>query len=250
MKKNILAITCMLLTIYTYGQKSTLIQNINPRAKELKHSLNKTGDSIILQSKAPIKRVAIFNDGFEKTFDVKHTEVKIALHNIPVGRFVTEVKLNNKLIIITLLRFEAFVDISTSLKTTEIEPKPANKVSALHSRANSNTLAINSSDRKPNIKPVRNVRFYWVVNQINKGYSSRKVMRIADRETIAKIIAQNEIDLKTKSGKHNELTIWEVYDTTKFMRYKRQNPDYANAEEADCFNVVPFFQSLIEKSGA
>ncbi|BAO74925.1 hypothetical protein [Winogradskyella sp. PG-2] len=70
-------------------------------------------------------------------------------------------------------------------------------------------------------------------------------MKIGDRETVSKIIKQNKIDHKTKSGKYNELTIWEVYDTTKFMRFKRQNPDYANAENADCFNVIPFFQALV-----
>lgn len=244
MKKNLLAITCMFLTLFSYGQKSTLIQNINPRAKELKHSLNKTGDSIILESEYTIGKVVIFNDDFEKTFEVKHTKAKIALHTIPVGRFITEVRLNKKLIIITLLRFETLVDISKAIYTMDKAPKIENSKSVIHSENSGTTLSIVNSKGKS----AKNIRFYWVVNLINKGHSSRKVMRIADRETIAKIIKQNEIDLRTKSGRLNELTIWEVYDTTKFLRYKRQNPDYANDKKSDSFNTNPFYKSNKEKS--
>jgi len=54
-------IVFLLLTTSIYGQKSTLLQNINVRAKELKHSLNKTGDSLILEGERTIYKVEIFN---------------------------------------------------------------------------------------------------------------------------------------------------------------------------------------------
>lgn len=79
--------------------------------------------------------------------------------------------------------------------------------------------------------------------QINKGHSSSKKMRIGDKETVDKMIAQHKIDLKSKAGKHNTLTIWEVYDTSKFLRFKRHNPNYATLKKADCFNTDPFYKS-------
>ena len=56
-------------------------------------------------------------------------------------------------------------------------------------------------------------------------------------------VKQCNIDLKSKAGKHNKLTIWEVYDTSKFLRFKRQNPNYATLKKADCFNTNPFYES-------
>lgn len=238
-------IALLLLTTLGYGQKSTLIQNINVRAKELKHNLNKTGDSLILEGKRSIDKVAIFNSDFEKIFIVSNNKVKIPLHNIPIGRFVTEVKLNNKLIIITLLRhenLEATSKVSISKKTEQLYN---NSLLISLNKAKSKDIHEKPSKEEVAKKPTKAVQFYWIINKIYKGHSSRKVMKIGDKESVEKMIQQNKIDHKTKSGKYNELTIWEVYDTTKFMRYKRQNPDYANAKNVDCFNSTPFFQALV-----
>ncbi len=239
-------IALLLLITFSYGQKSTLIQNINVRANELKHSLNKTGDSLILEGKRPINKVEIFNNDFEKTFVVNHHKAKIPLHKIPVGRFITSVKLNDKLIIITLLRHKT-LDESPKVSASNKTEQTNNKTVIVSQNKAKGKVSTNIHTLEKTIKePNKVVRFYWIVNRIYKGHSSRKIMKIGDRESVAKMIQQNEIDLRTKSGKYNELTIWEVYDTSKFMRYKRQNQDYANAKEADCFNTVPFFQSILE----
>ncbi|WP_339755010.1 hypothetical protein [uncultured Winogradskyella sp.] len=243
MKKS-LAIACMLLGMLVSGQKSILLQNINVRANELKHGLNKSGDSLILEGKRIINKVEIFNNNFEKTFIVENHNAKIPLNNIPIGRFVTEVKVDDKLIIITLLRNESFEKLPEV--STEKEYAQNKNALASQNEASGTTLSISNSEGKLNKQLIKSVRFYWIVYKINKGHSSSKIMKIGDRKSVTKMIRQNKIDLKTKSGKYNELTIWEVYDTSKFMRYKRQNPDYANAKEVDCFNTVPFFQSQTE----
>ncbi|WP_296382804.1 hypothetical protein [Winogradskyella sp.] len=243
--KTACTIVLLLLTTLGYGQKSTLIQNINVRAKELKHSLNKTGDSLILEGKRPIDKVEIFNDNFEKKFIVNHHKAKIPLHNIPLGRFVTSVKVDDKLIIITLLRHKTLKELPKISTSNETEQTNNKAVTVSQNEAQGKAISVISSMGKAVKRPIKHVRFYWIVNKIYKGHSSRKIMKIGDRESVAKMIKQNEIDLKTKSGKYNELTIWEVYDTSKFMRYKRQNPDYAKAKNAECFNTVPFFQSKL-----
>ena len=79
MLKNFSLLVFMLLAIFTYGQKSTLLQNINFRAKELKHSLNKTGDSLILKSDKTIYSVEIFNQNFERIVEIGDKNAKISL---------------------------------------------------------------------------------------------------------------------------------------------------------------------------
>jgi len=238
----------MLMTMVTYAQKSTLIKNINPRAKELNHSLNTVGDTLILISKRTINKVDIFNKNFEKTFSVKNDTAKIALNSIPVGRFVTEVKFYDKLIVITLLRHEV---IDTPVKTEVKNSKKDNmneKTLISHQQAKGKVLISETKKQKAKPQPTKTVGLYWVVNTINQGISSRKIMRIADKETVANMIKKNKIDLKTKSGKLNNLTVWEVYDTSEFMRLKRQNPDYADAKDADCFNTIPYYKSQTSAS--
>ncbi|MBL85910.1 MAG: hypothetical protein CMO82_04545 [Winogradskyella sp.] len=243
---RLLTILLLFLAPFIHGQKSTLLKNINYRASELHHSLNKTGDTLILRGERNIDKVEIFNSDFQKAYIVNSLDTKISLADIPVGRFVTEVKVNDKLIIITLLRHETFEEKIETTETTEIDTEEQNSIFRQSTYENkSEGKSIASSDVKekleePTKKPVR---FYWIVKQINKGHSSSKKMRIGDKEVVDKMIAQHKIDLKSKAGKHNKLTIWEVYDTSKFLRFKRQNPNYATLKKADCFNTNPFYES-------
>lgn len=98
----------LLLASLVYGQKSTLYQNVNVRAKELKHNLNRTGDSLILKCERTIYEVVIFNDDFERVVRVRDKETIIPIADVPVGRFIVEALLSDKLIVITLLRNEPF----------------------------------------------------------------------------------------------------------------------------------------------
>ena len=104
MKTTNYTLVFLFLTAFMYGQNSTLIQNVNFRAKELKHGLNKSGDSLLLEGERIIHSVDIFNAHFEKNFAVNNSSASIPLEEIPVGRYTTEVKLDDKLIIITLLQ--------------------------------------------------------------------------------------------------------------------------------------------------
>ena len=98
----------LLLASLIHGQKSTLYQNVNVRANELKHNLNKTGDSLILKCERTIYEVVIFNDDFERVVRVRETNAVIPIADVPVGRYIVEALLSDKLIVITLLRNEPF----------------------------------------------------------------------------------------------------------------------------------------------
>lgn len=119
MLKNFCILVFTLSLLASYGQKSTLLQNINFRAKELKHSLSKDGDSLILESERTIYSVEIFNQDYEKKVEVGDKKTKIALNDTPLGRLVVQAKLLDKRILMTLLRHEA-IDIQPKA----IVPKP------------------------------------------------------------------------------------------------------------------------------
>lgn len=112
MFKHMTIIGFLLVSLIGYSQKSTLIQNINVRAKELKHRLNDTGDSLILEGQRKIYTVEIFNSEFERKIHVKKNTAIISLKEIPVGKFIVEATLVDKLIVMTLFRNEPLVDIT------------------------------------------------------------------------------------------------------------------------------------------
>ncbi|WP_299130200.1 hypothetical protein [uncultured Winogradskyella sp.] len=234
MKKGCTILFLILVSI-TYGQHSTLIKNINIRAQGLKHDLNKTNDSLLIESDELIYKIDIFNDDFEKSYAVKDNKASIALKDIPVGRFITEVEINNKLIIITLIRHKVYEEL-IPIKTPEPAVVQTEKLPELNQRYGKEDIV--SAPKKP-------VKFYWIERQINKGPGSSKYMRIGDKEIVDKMIIQHKIDKKSITGKNNVLTVWEVYDARAFIRYKKQNSNYANTKDkkVTCFNSVPIYAS-------
>lgn len=253
--RTLCIIVFLLVASLVKSQNTTLIQNRNFRADELKHNLNSSGDSLILKGLRSIIKVTISNDDFSKTFRPIDKDAKIPLEGIPLGRFTTEVQLDNKLIIITLLRHETIESISRPLVSLNVQPPSQTELIAQHKAngitnetsedgLNQNEGDLNENEGDLNQNEVREVRFYWIVNLINKGQSSSRIKKLAELETVKRFIRKHEIDHRTKSGMYNELTIWEVYDTSKFMRYKRINPDYATTKHSDFFNTHPFYQVL------
>ncbi|MCB0400304.1 MAG: hypothetical protein KDD26_11960 [Winogradskyella sp.] len=240
---RLLTILLLFLAPFVYGQRSTLLKNINYRASELYHNLNESGDTLILRGERTIDKVEIFNNDFQKAYIVNSLDTKIPLNDIPAGRFVTEVKVKDKLIIITLLRHD---DLEEEQEITTVETNEQNNIfgqSTYENKSEGKSIPeykIEETPSKPITKPVK---FYWIVKHINKGHSSSKKMRIGDKDVVDQMIAQHKIDLKSKAGKYNKLTIWEVYDTSEFLRFKRQHPDYATVKEANCFNTDPFYKS-------
>jgi hypothetical protein len=290
----------LLLTTLVYGQKSTLFQNINFRAKELKHSLNKAGDSLILEGERTISKVEIFNSDYEQSIAVKDSKVKICLNDIPVGRFVVEATLPDKLIVITLLRNESLHPEKTISKPekktslfgddpiTSITDTAAKKVTAPRlvvinkTEPSSKEEEIIANDKKSNIAISRNavgtedsaspknneiiieesltinrtmasnpghknVEAYWIVYKTNTISGGGTVKRFGDQALVERMIANINLDKKTKAGKHNELTIWEIYDVSKFVKYKMKKTNDLSTDK-EFFNSKPYFK--VEKASS
>ncbi|WP_178989996.1 hypothetical protein [Winogradskyella schleiferi] len=322
----------VLLASIAYGQKSTLYQNVNVRAKELKHNLNNTGDNLILKCERTIYEVVIFNDDFERVIKVRDNDVVIPIADVPVGRYIVEALLSDKLIVITLLRNEPFgfreaaplITDSSDLFGTKTAPKkeiiadveppkseepkyeaevkvavdtkkstlpqketygeesymkkidlavagkkatPAKKEIKLTEKETiaekkqpmMSSLSLFKSKAKvtkktveasiPDIELAKSNRIYstyWVVYKINNGQSSEKIQKMSDQDAVDRLIKKNEIDKKTKTGRLNELTVWTVYDPTKFVQHKRKNKeDYMNIA-SESFKIEPYYQTVHE----
>lgn len=83
---------------------------------------------------------------------------------------------------------------------------------------------------------------YWVLYKINNGSSSEKVLKMADQKTVDRLIHKIEIDMKTSTGRLNELTVWQIYNTDNFVLHKRKNKAHYMNTESDSFNMVPYFK--------
>lgn len=268
------AFVFVLTTSIVFGQKSTLFQNINPRAKEFKHSLNKYGDSLIFKCERTIFEVVIFNKDFERVIKIRDTEGVISIADIPVGKYLVEALLRDKLIVMTLLRNESInLPNSTPMITDNInlfEEKlavkkvvPKSKLESVEIEKNTKKTDLAVAGKrakrirrevkkhklKPKVKRVRTkkaISTYWVVYKINNGTSTEKTQKIADQDAVNHMIRKIEIDMKTKTGRLNELTVWTIYDSSEFINHKRKNKeDYMNII-SESFKMEPYFKNVNE----
>ncbi len=94
-----------------------------------------------------------------------------------------------------------------------------------------------------NVNPAhRKVKAYWIEYKTNANYGGGTVKRIGDQAIVERMIAIITLDKKTIAGRHNELTIWEVFDVSQFLKYKRKQKNDLS-DEAECFNAKPYFKA-------
>lgn len=285
------------MTSLCYCQQSRLFQNVNYRAKELKHRLNKAGDSLTLEGERTIYKVEIFNKNFEQTISVDGFKVIIPLTDIPLGRFVVQASLPDKLIVLTLLRdndMNGLIDSYSPRRKTSLfgatPLKPRSESFGTKERVeaprlvvvNGNDAILSESSSSDNAEPTKvstakfastsssitgtdtneifneenlkinktlninpahkKVQGYWIEYKTNASYGGNSIKRIGDQAVVDRMIAIISLDKKTITGRHNELTIWEVYDVSAFLKYKMKRKNDLS-DEAECFNANPFFKA-------
>ncbi|MBF8150157.1 hypothetical protein ITJ86_09630 [Winogradskyella sp. F6397] len=248
MIKNISILLVLLLTSISYGQNITLIKNTNPKAKELLHGLNTTKDSLMLECDTKIKNVEIFNGEYDLITTVEANKAQISLKDLPIGEFVIETKLANKVIIIELIKYGNYNSSysNKSLSTNQmiegkgmmldeelkvIKSTPKTSIAFLLTRQNSE-----HENRK-------NQRYFWTEAQINNDSGSSKTMRLVDQQSVEAMILRHKLEVKSDSGKLNKLTIWEVYDKSEFMENQVSNPEFVYSSATDIFNPTPYFMT-------
>ncbi|WP_400074733.1 hypothetical protein [Winogradskyella sp. R77965] len=249
MIKSISLLLLLFSTLILSGQNITLLKNYNPKAKELKHNLNKTNDSLILGCENKILKVEIFNEDYEDVVIVENHKAQIALNNLPVGKFVVETKLEDKVIIMDLIKYQDFNERTNSTPSFEkknvVEGKgmmldeSLNLVKSAPKRSVGFMLNRGKAKKQSPKKP----KFYWTITMVNNEIGSIKTMRLVDQETVDRMILKNKLINKNASNKLNELIVWEVYNTSKFMEQQVSNPDFVYSSTSEFFNTSPFYST-------
>ncbi|MBU2929212.1 hypothetical protein [Winogradskyella psychrotolerans] len=245
MIKNISTLLVLLLTTINYGQNITLLQNNNPKAKELIHGLNTTMDSLVLECNSKIEKVEIFNSDYDQTVVVEAHKTQIPLKHMPVGNFVVETKLAEKIIILDLIKHDDSYNVSHSQSEKIAEGKgmmldeelnviksaPKKSIAFLLTRGNTN----NHSNK--------NQKYFWTIAQINNDSGSSKTMRLVDQKSVELMILRHKMELNSDPGKFNTLTVWEVYNKSEFMDNQVSNPDFVYSLATDLFNPTPYYST-------
>ena len=216
MNKRLLILVFMIFNLLIYGQKTTFEKNVNYKARALNQTFNESTDSLFLKSKKTISQVDIFNKDYMKSIAVNGNETKIHLGELPLGRFIVQARLDRKRIIMYVTRTEA------------LEEKPK---------------IVLSQPKKPTKTSKKRPTAYWVVYETKSGSGSSKSMSLENEEAVSKMISKNKLELSTEIGKNNTLVVYEVYNTSKFMRKQLRNRNYFKSPNSKIFNAEPYYSS-------
>ena len=243
-----LSISLILFSVsLCYGQNVTLLKNYNPKVKELKHNLNQTKDSLWLNCETIINKVDIFNDDYDQTFEIKDTRALISLHELPKGKFVVEVQLTDKIVEMHVIKYADLTkDTIESLKTKNViegNGMMLDEEMNIIKSPPKNSIEFLLTGSKGKKSKNKRQKFYWVALEVNNGNNSYKSMKLLSESVVLKMISKNKLEAKTNFGRRNKLTVWEVYDTSKFMQKQVANPDYINVSASNLFNVEPYYSS-------
>ena len=249
MIKRIYTLLILISTFTGYSQDVVLLKNYNPKVKELDHNLNYNRDSLLLGSENKIIKVDIFNEDYDQTYDIKDFQTRIPIYNLPKGKFVVEVQLMDKIVEMHIVKHHSnnnLTDSSSRIdnksivegqgmmldeKLNVIKSPPKNSIEFLLTRSKTN-------------KPRRvKQKFFWIIQEVSNGNKSYKSMKLVDERAVTKMISKNKLISETNYGKLNKLSVWEVYDTTKFVKKQTINPNYINSSSSDLFNVEPYYMS-------
>ncbi|NRD19402.1 hypothetical protein HNV08_05030 [Winogradskyella eckloniae] len=245
MFKNICTLLILFVSLTCFSQDFKLIKNKHPQAKELKHNLNKTKDTLVLECNNKILAVDFFNEDFEKKIIINDVKTKISLQDIPEGKFIVEAKLTNKIILIDLIRHKSYNDTSQSDINEPAEgmgmmlDETLNIIKAAPNKSLSFMLNRSNEQQKASTQ----LKFYWIESQVINKIGSSKTMRLADQDSVDRMILKHKEELKSDCGKLNTLTIWEVYNTSEFMENQASNPDFVYSSSTDIFNSTPYYST-------
>jgi len=249
MKNKIFTLFFACASLLAFGQHATLLKNYNPKVQELKHYLNHTKDSLILECETPILKVDIFNEDYEKLIPVEANSTQITLNDIPEGKFVVEVRLVDKIVVMHIIIHQDFNDalLSAALykNSTIAEGQGMMLDEGLNVVTSVPKMSLETmlNQRPSNSRTKKNEKLYWTIIRVNNEIGSSKTMRLIDKKDADRMILKNKLEHQSAIGKKNELIVWEVYNTSKFMEQQLVNPDFVYTLSSEYFNTTPYFTS-------
>ena len=245
MKKRIYTLLILFITLSIYSQNATLLKNYNPKVRELKHNLNYAGDTLILASEKTILKVDIFNEDYEKLVVIEAFNAQIPLRDLPEGKFVVEVKLVDKVILMDIIKYNDTNETENSSISDVAEGQGMmldEGLNIIKNAPNTSIEYILTREKKRNTSN-NSQKFYWILVKINNESGSNKTMKLVDQKSADRMIVKNKLENSSTFGKFNELIVWEVYNTSKFMEQQVLNPDFMYSLTSDLFNTTPYYST-------
>lgn len=245
MIKRYCFLVCITISLFSYGQEIVFHKNDNSTATELlvKQELNKHGDSLLLESeKIKIQQIDILNDDHFETIKVDSIKATVGLDKLPYGNYVIQAKVEKHWIVMYMEKTRTigeeidFMEIVANAKLNKVT-KTAINVKDEHLL----------SKEKITDNLVEEKTVYWVVYESNTHLSSTKTMSLKYAEEINDLIYKIRIETKSKVGRHNKLLVYEVYNTSEFMRRQLIDGSYYKSTTSKFFNVTPLYNSDIEQ---
>jgi hypothetical protein len=243
MRKRICTLLILCCTLGISGQNVTLLKNFNPKVRALKHDLNSSRDSLVLEYEKTIVKVDIFNEDFEKLVVVESQNAQISLEDIPEGKFVIEVTLSDKIVLMDVIKHEANDNLCGSSISNITEGQGMMLDESLNIIKNSphNSIEYILTGVKRERAITKKEKFYWVVIQTNTEIGSSKTMKLVDQKSVDRMILKNKLENRNTASKFNKLIAWEVYDTSKFMEQQLLNSNFMHSQTSDVFNTTPYY---------
>ena len=106
-----------------------------------------------------------------------------------------------------------------------------------------NRRIVNMLNYKPEQSQPKTKTYYWILEETINGNSSTKSMKLVEQSVAIKLISKNKLETKTKHGRFNTLTVWEVFNKERFMEEQIENPDYYKSYASHLFNVEPYYKT-------
>ncbi|MUU78162.1 hypothetical protein [Winogradskyella endarachnes] len=229
------------ISLFSYSQEIVFHKNDNSTTSELlvKQELNKHGDSLILESaNIKIQQVDILNDDHFETIKVDSVKTRVGLDKLPYGNYVIQAKFEKHWIVMYMEKSRTigeeidFMEIVANAKLNKVTNTPTN--------VKDETLSLKE---KVTESQVEEKILYWVVYESNTHLSSTKTMGLKGAEEINDLIYKIRIEAKSKVGRHNKLLVFEVYNTSEFMRKQLRDGSYYESTKSKSFNVKPIYNS-------
>lgn len=245
MIKSYSSIILILIALFSYGQEITFQKNVGSAARKLLlvQQLNKSGDSLILESeKKKIRQVDILNEDYLESIEVDSVKGRINLKKVPAGNYVIQARIGSHWIVMYMEKRNHSI---AGLKTTDVKINAELNSIALKSESLKEST-LSTKQNKQTVTLDENT-MYWVVYESNSQFSSKKTMGLKYADEIVDMIERTKLEIKSEVGKYNKLFVYEIYNKSKFMSKQLRNRKYYKKKKSKLFNVLPVYNSDYEK---
>ena len=188
------------IIIHPQDSITSIRYNRNWDAKELKHSLNKTKDSLILECDYIMHKVEIYHPVTRREIPLGSKQATISIRDLELGRHSVDVFTNSKIIMFNILRH---LEYPKEPEKTPKEPeKTPKEFKEIHKELTPKEVAKMLDD----LKYSKN-QAYWIIEEVNSRFGSYSSSFLGKYKKMRYKVIKNMLDIRSFTGKLNVLTV-------------------------------------------